>query len=148
LQSKPWADLFNAHKTKFEKYLEKETPSERTKRLNRERSPPTKSAEVYLWDWSDDDKCKLVRTPIPKREQQETLSKSYLRRHYDSRLNVWEVCCYFDSGSECSDSDSDSDDGLPCFDPVTLVMTEKNVTGKVGSTSMAMETEAAAVESR
>jgi len=147
LQSKPWADFFNARKAKYEKYLEKETPSERTKWLNRERSPPTKSAEVYLWDWSDDDKCKLVRTPIPKRERQETLSKSYLRRHYDSRLNVWEVCRYFDSGAECSgDSDSDSDDGLPCFDPVTLVMTEKNVTGKVGSTSMAMGTEAAAVE--
>jgi hypothetical protein len=46
LKSKPWAELFNVRKAKFDEYLKKETPSNRIKRLNREKTPPTKSAEV------------------------------------------------------------------------------------------------------
>ncbi len=53
------------------------------------------------------------------------LFNSFLRRHYDSRLNVWEVCRYFDFAERCpggghngydEDEDEDEDD-LPSFDP-------------------------------
>jgi len=125
IKSKPWKNFFNLRATAHNSYLQTETPQQKTTRLNRERKPPTASAEVYLWDWSSEDQSKLVRTRVPKRERERTLFNSFLRRHYDPRLNVWEVCRYFDFAERCpggghdgydEDEDEDEDD-LPSFDP-------------------------------
>ncbi len=125
IKSQPWKNFFDSRKTAYDSYLQTETPQQKMTRLNRERNPPIASADVYLWDWSDEDPCKLVRTRVSKRERERTLFNSFHRRHYDSRLNAWEVCRYFDFAEQCPgggydgyDEDEEDDLDFPSFDPV------------------------------
>jgi len=59
-----------------------------------------------------------VRTRVPNKERERTLFSLTLRRHYDARLNVWDVCKYFDFGEPCPgggydgyDTDDSDDEG-------------------------------------
>ena len=125
IKTEPWKAFFDSRKTAHDVYLKTETAAQRMARLNREKNPPTASAEVYLWDWSDDDPCELVRTRVPKGKRECALFSSSLWRHYDAHLNVWEVCRYFGFAEECpggghngDDTDDEDDDmELPGFDP-------------------------------
>ncbi|PPQ76642.1 hypothetical protein CVT25_010781, partial [Psilocybe cyanescens] len=87
-------------------------------RLNRERKPPTVSAEVYLWDWSEDDGIELVRTRVPNRLREDTLGEhSVSQKIYDAVSNVWDCCKYF--GEPDDDYDDDDDDDYGDMHPVS-----------------------------
>jgi hypothetical protein len=101
LQTKPWAPFFEARAKQNEAQLEHETPQQHQTRLNRERNPPTVSAEVYEWDWSEEDPLVLVRTRILKNSREDTLEDyEKHQRRYDSFKNVWDVCQWFDLDDE------------------------------------------------
>jgi len=91
-------------------YLKSETTDQRVARLNYKWNPPTSSAHIYIWDWSDENPTKLVQTRVPN--------------IYDARLNVWDVCRYFDFGEQGLgrthdgyDTDDNDDLELPKFNP-------------------------------
>jgi hypothetical protein len=115
VRTKPWARFFEARAKQNEARLENESPKQRQTRLNRERKPPRLSAEVYEWDWSDEDPLVLVRTRILNKSREDTLDdyRSYQCR-YDAFRNVWDVCQWFglDDGDNSApmDSDDESDD--------------------------------------
>jgi len=89
-----------------EAQLDRETPQQRQTRLNRERNPPRVSAEVYEWDWSEEDPLVLVRTRIPNKSREDTLDGyEHSQCRYDSFKNVWDVCQWFDLDDE-SDGNS------------------------------------------
>jgi hypothetical protein len=73
VKTKPWAPFFEVRAKQNEAQLESETAQQCEARLNRERNPPTVSAEVYEWDWSEEDPLVLVRTRIPKKSREDTL---------------------------------------------------------------------------
>jgi len=101
VKTKPWALFFEVRAKQNEIRLDNETPEERQRRLNRERNPPRVSAEVYEWDWSEEDPLVLVRTRIPNKSREDTLDgyeNSQCR--YDSFKNVWDVCQWFDLDDE------------------------------------------------
>jgi len=65
-KTKPWAPFFEARAKQNETQLERETAQQRETRLNRERNPPTVSAEVYEWDWSEEDPLSSFALVYPK----------------------------------------------------------------------------------
>src|SRR5947209_8186567 len=77
--------------------------------LNCERNPPTVMADVFIWNWSEDDPCRLVCLRVPKQEHESVLFDPLYRHLYDSRLNVWKVCKHFNSGEGCGDEDDEDD---------------------------------------
>jgi len=108
VKTRPWARFFEMRAKQNEAQLERETAQERQTRLNRERNSPTVSAEVYEWDWSEEDPLVLVRTRIPNQSCEDTL-KGYetFQCCYDSFKNVWDVCQWFDldDQTDCIDDD-------------------------------------------
>jgi hypothetical protein len=108
---KPWASFFEARDKQNQARLANETPQQRQTRLNRQRKPPKVSAEVYEWDWSDEDPLVLVRTRIPNKSREDTLDdyKSY-QRCYDAFRNVWDVCQWFDRDGVDNSAPMDTDD--------------------------------------
>ena len=96
LATKPWEAYFAAREVRNRERLANETPAQRQTRLNREKKPPTKSADVFLWDWSADGAIELVRERVTSREREDVLSNhSKDQCKYDAVLNVWDVCDYF-----------------------------------------------------
>jgi len=76
-------------------------------RLNRERNPPV-SAEVYEWNWSEEDPFVLVRTRVPVKSRVDTLEDYESSQHrYDSFKNIWDVCQWFDLDDWKDDNDDD-----------------------------------------
>jgi hypothetical protein len=109
LATKPWMKFFATREERRIKILAKETPGELQTRLNRERKPPTKSADVFVWEWSVDGVVELVRRRVNKVEREDVLgSHSDSQCVYDSVLNIWDVCDYF--GPDNPDDDDDDDD--------------------------------------
>ena len=106
VKTKPWAPFFETRAKQNEAQLERETAQQCEARLNRERNPPTVSAEVYEWDWSEEDPLVLVCTRIPKKSREDTLEGYESSRcRYDSFKNVWDVCQWFNLDDE-KDGDS------------------------------------------
>jgi hypothetical protein len=111
IATKPWEAFFAAREERSRGILAKETPNERQTRLNRERKPPTKSAEVFLWEWSADGAIELVRRRVSKKEREDVLGNySNLQCKYDAVFNIWDVCDYF-GPDDPDDDDDDSDIG-------------------------------------
>ncbi|KIM48501.1 hypothetical protein M413DRAFT_22984 [Hebeloma cylindrosporum] len=115
IRTKPWTPFFEAQAKQNEIQLENETLQQRQTRLNQERKPPTISAEVYEWDWSDEDPLVLVRTCILSRCREDTLDlykESQCR--YDAFRNAWDICEWFDlddrDNSAPMDTDNEDDD--------------------------------------
>ena len=107
LATKPWLKFFEARDVLNKKRLANETPTQRETRLNRERKPPIKKVDVFLWDWSDEDPDQLVRTKVTRREGEDILSSySDSQLLYDSFTNVWDACDYM--GQQDDDDDSES----------------------------------------
>ena len=106
IATKPWLKFFKAREELDRKKLAKETATQQQTRLNRERKPPIKKVDVFVWDWSDEDPQQLVRTKVTRREGEDILS-SYPDSQlvYNSFSNVWDVCDYM--GEPDSDSDDD-----------------------------------------
>jgi len=101
VKTKPWAPFFEARAKQNEAQLGCETAQQRQTRLNRERNPPRVSAEVYEWDWSEEDPLVLVRTRIPNKFREDTLDGyEHSQCRYDSFKNVWDVCQWFDLDDE------------------------------------------------
>lgn len=92
LATKPWEPFFSS---RLALYREPRSLKERQRILNRQRNPPTVSAEVYLWDWSDDDPCILVRARVLKQDRVVAIHNPLHRRIYYAPKNVWDVCRYF-----------------------------------------------------
>jgi hypothetical protein len=110
IATKPWEAFFAAREVKRQIKLAKETPSERQSRINRERKPPTVSADVFLWDWSADGAIELVRTRVGKKEREDVLgNRSNNQCKYDAVFNIWDVSDYF--GPDDPDDDDDDDYG-------------------------------------
>ena len=115
VKTKPWAPFFEARAQQNEVQLQRETDQQRQTRLNREKNPPTVSAEVYEWDWSEEDPFVLVRTRVPAKSRVDTLEDYEVSQcRYDSFKNVWDVCQWFDLDDKDGDSlasmDSRDDD--------------------------------------
>jgi hypothetical protein len=103
------AAFFATREVQKQKKLAKETSNDRQTRLDRERKPPTKSAEVFLWQWSSDGAIELVRSRVSKKEREDVLgARSELQCKYDAVFNTWDVCEYF--GPDDPDGDDDDDD--------------------------------------
>ena len=108
--TKPWEAFFAAREAKSRVILANETSSECQTRLNRERKPPTTTAEVYMWDWSTDGAIELVRTRVSKKEREDILGNHQKNQcKYDAVFNVWDVCDYFGPDDPGDDGDSDDD---------------------------------------
>src|SRR5271156_3065774 len=107
IATQPWSKFFCARDELNKKKMEKETPAQRQTRINRERKPPLKKVDVYLWDWSDEEPLQLVRARVTRREGEDILS-NYRNSHliYDSYRNVWDACEYFGQPDEDSDDES------------------------------------------
>jgi len=92
-----------------------ENPSKRETCLNRERKPPLKKVNVFVWDWSDEDPQQFVRTKVATKQEGEDILSTYKDSHlvYDSFSNVWDACEYFGEPAD----DDDSDDDVPMLDP-------------------------------
>jgi hypothetical protein len=105
IATKPWLEFFKAREELNKKKLAKETAAQRETRLNRERKPPIKKVDVFVWDWSNEDPQQLVRAKVARREGEDILTaypESQLL--YDSFSNVWDTCEYF------GEPDNNSDD--------------------------------------
>jgi hypothetical protein len=110
-KTKPWLPFFEAREARNSEKAVKETPEARERRLNRERNPPQKKVEVYVWDWSNEDPLQLVRIRVmTNREHQDALeSHSSSQSIYNSWSNEWDLCNYF---GESDDDDDVDDEGL------------------------------------
>jgi hypothetical protein len=115
-KTKPWLPFFQAREARNSEKAAKETPEARERRLNRERKPPQKKVEVFVWDWSDEDPLQLVRIRVmTNRERQDALeSYSPSQSIYNSWSNEWDLCDYFgDSGDDDNDDEgSEYQDGF------------------------------------
>jgi len=101
VKTKPWAPFFEARAQQNQAQLQQETDQQRQTRLNRERDPPTVSAEVFEWDWSEEDPLVLVRTRVPVKSRVDTLEDYESSQcRYDSFKNIWDVCLWFDLDDE------------------------------------------------
>ncbi|KDR65530.1 hypothetical protein GALMADRAFT_23072, partial [Galerina marginata CBS 339.88] len=125
LASKPWEAFFTAREKHNAQLLVDETPQKRQIRLSREINPPTTSADVFTWDWSEGGTMELVRRRVLKDDREDVLG-NYTGgdRIYDSFSNVWDVCEYFGDADpryeETSIHDHDDEDDLePPVDPST-----------------------------
>ena len=131
LATRPWETFFATREVQRKKKLAKETLNDRQTRLNREGKHPTKSAEVFLWQWSSDGAIELVRSRVSKKEREDILcAYSELQCKYDSVFNTWDVCSYFgpddpdddddDYGGGGADSDDMDVDAGPNINPDTV----------------------------
>ena len=108
IATKPWDTFFAKREPKRQEILAKESKKESQARLNREKRPPTVSADVFLWEWSTDSTIALVRTRVGKKEREDVLGNySTCQCRYDSVFNCWDVCDYF--GPDDPDDDDDDD---------------------------------------
>src|SRR5271156_2036119 len=104
IASKPWRKFFQLRDERNKKKLEKETTAQRQTRLNRERQPPVRKVDVFLWDWSDEDPEQLVRTKVNRQEGEDILSfYTTSQLVYDSYGNVWDACEYFGPNDDRDD---------------------------------------------
>jgi hypothetical protein len=107
--TKPWDAFFAAREVNRQKKLANETSSDYQIRTNRERKPPTNSADVFLWEWSTYGVIELVRTRVSTKEREDVLGNySNDQCRYDAVFNTWDVCAYF--GPDDADSDDSDDD--------------------------------------
>jgi len=107
IATKPWLQFFQARDDRNKKKLASETPSQCQTRLNRQRKPPVKKVDVFLWDWSDEDPQLLVRTRVNRREGEDILeSYSNSQLVYDPYSNVWDACEYFGANDDDDDDDN------------------------------------------
>lgn len=115
-KTKPWLPFFQAREARNSEKAVKETPEARERRLNRERKPPQKKVEVYVWDWSDEDPLQLVRIRVTtNKERKDALeSRSLSKSIYNSWSNEWDLCDYF---GESDDDDDDEQDGFGDSEP-------------------------------
>ena len=119
--TRPWLKFFQAREGLNKKKLANETSEKRQARLNRERKPPIKKVDVFLWDWSDEDPHELVCTRVTRREGEDILSSySDLQLVYDPYSNVWDACKYF------GETDNNSDDE-PMFCPLSAGISDTPV---------------------
>ena len=110
IATRPWEVFSAACEVHHQEILAKETPKECQTCLNHEKKPPTKSAEVFYWDWSTDGAIELVCSWVSNREHEDVLSNhSNLQCKYDTVFNTWDVCDYF--GPDDPDDDVDDYDG-------------------------------------
>ncbi|KAG5324168.1 hypothetical protein C0989_011886, partial [Termitomyces sp. Mn162] len=78
-----------------------ETPAARQTRLNRERRPPTVSAQVFEWSRSEEDENVWCRVQVRKADRADTLGQySEAQKRYDSFSNEWDCCEEF-GPSDC-----------------------------------------------
>ncbi|KXN89667.1 hypothetical protein AN958_05534 [Leucoagaricus sp. SymC.cos] len=87
-------------------------PSTPQARENRERVKPTKSAKVFLWEWTMDDPPKFVKHLVRVDDRRETLERfcDCGIALYDSFLNEWHCT---DDWEERPYETDDSDDKIP-----------------------------------
>jgi hypothetical protein len=84
----------------------KETAREQQARLNRERKPPTVSAQVFEWALPDNygshyQPSELVRKAVVKKMREDTLGYyTANQRRYDPVRNEWDCCELFGSGAD------------------------------------------------
>ena len=96
-------------------------PVERQTHLNREKKPPIKKVNIFLWDWSDEDPLQLVRTMVTRCEAEDIVS-SYSDSHlvYNSYSNVWDTCEYF--GEQSNDNDDIGTSSTLPKTPLTYIL--------------------------
>ena len=103
-----WEEFFAERERSNALRREKETPQQREKRLNRERKPPTVSAQVFEWVESDSDLSQLVRKAVVSREREDTLAFYGAQQcRYDSFRNEWDCCEHFGPGTDIEDEYED-----------------------------------------
>ncbi|KAF7344225.1 hypothetical protein MVEN_01713400 [Mycena venus] len=97
--------------------LAKETPADRTARMDREenakrgRAPAKKSARVYVWEKEGKDNRFYIRRP-GGRNKYASLFEDYppSQRRYDSFNDEWDLCSAFGEEGRFNDGDSDEED--------------------------------------
>jgi hypothetical protein len=88
-----WQQFFDKRTDRLPQLLFLEKPSERERRLHRERMPPTKSAQVFVWDKDPDN---LVREEVLVSEREKTLAEyGSQQKVYHSFWNQWDCCREF-----------------------------------------------------
>lgn len=101
-----WEHFFQKRRECLPRLLILEKPSERERRLNRERMQPTKTAQVFVWDRDPDH---LVREEVFVREREETLAEyGSMQKVYSSFWNQWDCCRAF-GPPDASSSEEDED---------------------------------------
>ena len=109
--TRPWLKFFEACEGLNKKKLANETLEKCQAHLNRERKPPIKKVDVFLWDWSDEDPHELVHTRVTRQEGEDILSSySDSQLVYNLYSNIWDACEYFGE----TDNDSNNE---PMFRP-------------------------------
>ncbi|KAF7333829.1 hypothetical protein MVEN_02339800 [Mycena venus] len=97
--------------------LAKETPGDRTARLQREenakrgRAPEKKGARVYVWENEGNGKGFYIRRP-GGRNKYAVLFEDYpsSQRRYDSFNDEWDLCSVFGDDESSNDENADEDD--------------------------------------
>jgi hypothetical protein len=113
LATKPWLKFFEGCDVRNKEKLAKETEKQRQIRLSREKQPPSKKVDVFLWDWSNEDPQQLVRTRVTRREGEDILSSySNSQLVYDSFSNAWDACEYMGQHDDDDDDESMFSDGV------------------------------------
>ncbi|KDR77508.1 hypothetical protein GALMADRAFT_138610 [Galerina marginata CBS 339.88] len=111
LATKPWQPFFIAREQRNKEILANENEQNRQIRLGRERNPPITSAEVFVWEWSEDEVIELIRRRVHKNDRQDSIrNHSDAQCKYDAVSNVWDVCEFF--GDDDPDDEDDEDDSM------------------------------------
>ena len=123
IKTKPWSSFFHGRKTRNLDRATVETPEAKQSRLNRERQPPEKKVNVYVWDWSDEDPLQLIRTRVTTQKESIDLLEIFPNSQsiYDSWANEWDLCEYFGDSDELDDNDNNDDNQVYHAHPSDLV---------------------------
>ena len=114
-----FSELFKIRAQQNAARIAKETPKQQQARLNRERKPPTVTAQVFEWELpadylSDYQPSKLVRKAVVKKMRGDTLDYyAENQRRYDPVRNEWDCCELFGSGTAHWDWDSEQPEEAP-----------------------------------
>ncbi|KAJ3507002.1 hypothetical protein NLJ89_g6543 [Agrocybe chaxingu] len=92
-----WEDFFRKREEANAKIIEKESPIDRERRLNRERKPPIRKVKVF--EWTENDDGVLVCTPVLGRDKTSIFScYSADQIRYDAFRNEYDCCEEFAPG--------------------------------------------------
>lgn len=115
------SEFFARREKHFERYVEKETPTQRQARIAREEAashqqiPGRRGALVFYWE--DVDGIRIRR--FGSRDPSLWLRYSHNQRRYNSAFDEWDLCSEFapeEGASELGDYDDSDDDDVPHAD--------------------------------
>jgi hypothetical protein len=90
-----WQQFFERRAQRQAEKMKKETPAQRSVRLQREQNPPTTNAVVFQWVESEEDPDIRIRERVSKRSNRDILEYYVHHRRYDAFENEWDVCSEF-----------------------------------------------------